>query len=322
LKRLPLEKLDSLIPKNRFHPVRGWEWLKKAQGLTLIIETLQRFNPNELPSMVLPAPVDERLFYPRPINHELRKRLNISEDHIVLCYTGNVRAPKKQGVLELYRAVELLNKQGYPTTLIRTGTNFVKLDTDESWYQDFEKKLGWVSHHKVADVMAAADILVQPGWPGPFDDQRLPAKLPEYFAMGRPVILPKANLGLIVEHKHEAYVLENADAKSISAAVIKIVTDHALKEKITSGSTDFYLQKLAVHYSKLELKKYYNRIIVKSPHDEKIFSDNNYQNNKMKILLNAKLKAIENKFGSKEYEKYLILLNEANAKSKSSTETY
>jgi glycosyltransferase involved in cell wall biosynthesis len=198
LKTLTLEELDSIIPQNRFHPVRGWEWLKKAHGLTMIIATLHRFNPSGLPSTILQAPVDDRFFYPRPINHGLRERLNIPENHIVLCYTGDIRAPKKQEVLELYRAIELLNQQGFPTTLIRTGTNFLPLDPDESRYKDFEKNLGWVSRHEVADIMAAADILIQPGWPGPFDDERLPAKLPEYFAMGRPIILPRTNLGLKV----------------------------------------------------------------------------------------------------------------------------
>ena len=257
LKKLSLSKLDSLIPDNRFHPVRGWKWLKKADGLTLIIETLQRFNPNGLPSTILPAPVDERLFYPRPINHKLRKRLNIPTDHIVLCYTGDVRTPKKQGVLELYKAVEQLNQQGYPATLIRTGTNFVPLDLDESRYQDFEKKLGWVSRHEVADIMAAADILIQPGWPGPFDDERLPAKLPEYFAMGRPVILPKTNLGLKVKHLKDGYILDKADGKNIADAVIEIYKSNSLPGILATGGLEFYKCCLTPYKTKQLLKNFY-----------------------------------------------------------------
>jgi glycosyltransferase involved in cell wall biosynthesis len=244
LKRLSLKKLDSLVPANRFHPIRGWEWLKKAHGLTLIIDTLQRFNPDGLPSIILPAPVDERLFYPRPINYELRRRLNIPDNHVVVCYTGNVRALKNQEALELYRGVDLLNRQGCQTTLIRTGTNFVPLGSDDSWYKDFEKSLGWVNRNEVPAVMAAADILVQPGWAGPFDDQRIPAKLPEYFAMGRPVILPRTNLGLKVEHLREGYVIDRADGEGIARAVVDIRKNKEVAGRLAAGGVLFGKTKL------------------------------------------------------------------------------
>jgi len=261
LEQLPLKKLDSLIPENRFHPIRGREWLKKADGLTLITEPLQRFNPGNLPCVILPPPVDENLFYPRPINYELRNKLNVPEDHIVLCYTGDVRAPKRKDVLELYKAVALLNKQGHPTTIIRTGTNFVPLDTDDAWYRDFEKPLGWVSRQEVPDVMAAADILVQPGRPGPFDDERIPAKLPEYFAMGRPVILPKTNLGLLARHFEEAYVLNNADNSEIAKTVLEISRKRDLSEKLANGAVDFYLSKFAGNNASEQLNNHYTDIL-------------------------------------------------------------
>ena len=260
LAALSLKELDSLMPAQRFHPIRGWEWLKNAQGLTLIIDTLQRFNPNGLPSLILPAPVDERLFYPRPINYELRRRLNIPANHLVLSYTGNVRALKRQEAIEMYKAVVLLNKQGCPTTLIRTGTNFVTLGKDEFWYQEFEKSLGWVSRHEVADVMAASDILVQPGWPGPFDDQRVPAKLPEYFAMGRPVILPRTNLGLKVEHGKEAWVVDRADAEGIAGAVKVIKADEGLKGKLGDGGVDFYLNRIADQHNVQHFNVFYQGV--------------------------------------------------------------
>ncbi|MCK4819859.1 glycosyltransferase family 4 protein, partial [bacterium] len=339
LAALSLGELDSLMPANRFHPIRGWEWLKKAQGLTLIIDTLQRFNPNGLPSLILPAPVDERLFYPRPINYELRKRLNIPANHLVLSYTGNVRALKRQEAIELYKAVLLLNQQGCPTTLIRTGTNFVSLGKEESRYKEFEKSLGWVSRHEVADVMAASDILVQPGWPGAFDDQRFPAKLPEYFAMGRPVILPRTNLGLKVEHGKEAWVVDRADAEGIAGAVKEIKADEGLKGKLGDGGVDFYLRQFAVNFSYIELKNYYYRIAIEPPNNSQSYSDENFlitkflhfnkkaisgkfnhdnwhnENKKIIHILKERLKFIETnkKIDSKEYEMCLILLNEARA---------
>lgn len=238
LDRLPKKELDSLIPAKRYHPIKGRNFLAKAQGLTLIIDTLGRFNYANVPSLVLPPPVDERLFYPRPLNLALRKELDIPEDHVVLAYTGNVHAGNRDEVRELYLAVHRLNEQGCPTVLIRTGINAVDLGK-EAWITANEKNLGWVERFEVPDILAAANVLVQPGTPGLFNDQRIPSKLPEYFAMGRPVILPRTNLGLKVEHGLEGFVLDKADGEGIARAVLEINRDKEMAGRLAAGGVVF-----------------------------------------------------------------------------------
>ena len=249
LEKMPKKKLNKLIPGTCYHPIKGREFLASAQGLTMIIDTLSPFNFAEVPTMVLPAPVDERLFYPRSLNLPLRKELGIADGHLVLAYTGNVHAANRDEVLELYRAVHLLNEQGCPSTLIRTGANGIPLG-EETWITAHEKKLGWVERNRVPDILAAADMLVQPGTPGPFNDQRVPSKLPEYFAMGRPVILPRTNLGLKVDHQLNGFVLENADAESIARAILEIRKDVGKAGKLAMGAAGFYRSEL----SGIELK--------------------------------------------------------------------
>lgn len=261
LSAMQVQELDQIIPQDRFHPVRGRHFLKEAQGMTMIINTLQRFNTNALSSMTLPAPVDERLFYPRPINYDLRKILHIPEDHVVLAYIGNIRQLKKQEALALYRAVSILNMQGTPATLIRSGNDYISLEDDEPGCKNFEKSLGWVEREEVPEILAAADILIQPGWPGPFDDQRVPSKLPEYFAMGRPVILPRANLGLFVEHGKEGYVLQRADAEGIVRAVQEINNDHCLPSRLAMGAVSFFRAKLQKHRLTQQLFRFYLNIL-------------------------------------------------------------
>ncbi len=242
LRQLPDADLDNLIPSYRYHPRKGRAFLDRADALTLIIETLDRFNTRNVPSMVLGAPVDERLFYPRPLNISLRRELDIPDDCLVLAYTGNVHAGNKDEVHELYKSVEILNKEGRPTVLLRTGLDKKGLGA-EKWNREFEKHLGWVERERVPDILAAADILVQPGEPGLFNDERIPCKLPEYFAMGRPVILPKTNLGLTVEHENQGYVLENATAQGIAMAVKTIFQDKELIRLLSEKAVDFYLDR-------------------------------------------------------------------------------
>jgi len=238
LAKLPETELDTLIPANRYHPIKGRNFLAKAQGLTLIIDTLDRLNHTDAPSLVLPPPVDERLFYPRLLNLALREELGIPEAHVVLAYTGNVHAGNRDEVRELYLAVHRLNEQGCPAVLIRTGINTKALG-DEAWITAYEQNLGWVERSRVPDILAAADVLVQPGAPGPFNDQRIPSKLPEYFAMGRPVILPRTNLGLEVEQGLEGFVLNKADGEGIAWAILEISKDKKLAGRLAAGGVAF-----------------------------------------------------------------------------------
>ncbi|MCP3889246.1 MAG: glycosyltransferase [Desulfobulbaceae bacterium] len=238
LNQWPDADLNKLIPSDsaRYHPRKGRSFLDKADGLTLIIKTLNRFNTRNVPIMVLPAPVDERLFYPRPLNTDLRKELDIPEGNVVLAYTGNVHDGNKDEVLELYKALTRLNDEGCPATLLRTGLDKKGLGI-EKWDVQHVKHLGLVERTQIPEILAAADILVQPGLPGPFNDERVPSKLPEYFAMGRFVVLPRTNLGLTDVHDGNGIVVDKADADGIFKAVKSIVSQNtASKERVKEGN--------------------------------------------------------------------------------------
>ncbi len=236
---LSVAEQDQLVPMDRFHPRYGPAWLAKADGLTLVIDTLERFNVENRPTLIIPPVVGKHLFFPRPVNLLLRNKLGIPEEHVVLVYAGNVHSANKNEVGELYRAVDLLNKQDCPTTLIRTGMDPDWLDPN-AWPKTHVVTLGWVAHGVLPYIMAAANFFVQPGEPGPFNDLRLPSKLPEYFAMGRPVVLPKTNLGLKVEHERDAYVLERADAANIVNAIQRLKVDRLLSNHLVLGAADFH----------------------------------------------------------------------------------
>jgi glycosyltransferase involved in cell wall biosynthesis len=243
---MPAQELDKIIPDDCYHPVKGRAFINKAHGLTMVVETLNRFNFNDVPTQIVPPLVDESLFYPRPVNMDLRKKYNIQADTIVLAYAGNVHAANLIAVEELYKAVSLLNEKGRPTVILRIGIACTDLGEKALSGKEHEVFLGWVNRQELPEILATADIFFQPGEPGPFDDQRVPAKLPEYFAMGRPVILSRTNLGLKVEHGKEGYVLGKADARSIAEAVENIWGDPKQREIISYASVDFYLDKCFV----------------------------------------------------------------------------
>lgn len=239
LLQLPDVELDKAVPIDRYHPRRGKKFIEQADGLSYLIDTLKRFNTRGVPDQVLRAPVDECLFFQRPINYDYRRKLGIDDSECVLVYSGNVHDANLEEVTDLYEAVRLLNQRGISTTLIRTGSNDQKAQVKLDSYSGV-MNLGWLDRKEMPDVLACADVFVQPGSPGPFNDERVPSKLPEFFAIGRPVLLPRCNLGLMLEDGKDAVIMQGVSPAGIAASVERVSEGKALLEQLTTGSRQFY----------------------------------------------------------------------------------
>jgi glycosyltransferase involved in cell wall biosynthesis len=234
-------ELDRLVPATLTHPHRGRAFLQSADGVTFITERLAAFVPAGTPGALLWPAADARHFYPRPRPDAFRRVLDVAPNETVLFYHGNVHAANVAEVGELYAAVLALNRGGDPVTLIRTGLDRAEMDAAlAAAVAPFVFNLGLIPHHRhLPALMALADIFVQPGEPGAFNDFRFPSKLPEFFSLGRPVVLPRTNLGTKVRHGIDAYVLARADAAGIAAAVRELRADRALAGRLGRGAAAF-----------------------------------------------------------------------------------
>jgi glycosyltransferase involved in cell wall biosynthesis/SAM-dependent methyltransferase len=258
----PLKKLlqdKSLqVPDNLSHPIRYQQFLTEADGVTVIVDELKKFVPSQIPTLRLPPGADTELFFPRKADSAIATSLSILLSTIVICYTGNVHAANACEVRSIYLAVAMLNREGIPTVLVRTGKDFCDfLGQDESWARKHSIEMGYVDRAKLPEILALADILIQPGKADDFNIYRFPSKLPEFLAMGKPVILPKANIGNSMEHMNDAIVLPVVDAISICKHVNLIIGDKELKDKLSNGALNFAKTQLDwMNNSKL-LKSFY-----------------------------------------------------------------
>jgi glycosyltransferase involved in cell wall biosynthesis len=183
---------------------------------------------------------DEKIFSPREPDVALRTALGIQSTDTVLMYHGNVHAANAAEVGSLYQAVARLNQQGCRTFLIRAGRDDANLmDEHNAAIGTNLLHLGYIAPRFLPEIMRLADDFVQPGSPGAFNDYRFPSKLPEFFAIGRPVILPHTNLGASVKHGEDAYVLPEANADTIAAAVLELHRDQELRSRLARGAVNF-----------------------------------------------------------------------------------
>jgi len=258
LDRLTDAELDRLVPGDLSHPHRSRAFLAAADGVTVITERLREFVPAGKACVTLWPAADSRHFYPRPRPDAFRRVLDTRPRETVLFYHGNVHAANVAEVGELYAAVVELNRTGHPVTLIRTGLDRAAFPADlAAAAAPHVLNLGQLRHHHHPALMALADIFVQPGSPDAFNDYRFPSKLPEFFALGRPVVLPRTNLGEVVCHGIDAYVVDRANATGIAAAVRDLRGNPELAEQLARGAVSFAQKHFSWRQSAEALASFY-----------------------------------------------------------------
>ena len=263
LRRLPAPLLDRVIG-SRYHPVRGRHFLAGAAGVTVIVERLRELVPPELPTAVVGAGFAEAVLSPNRPRDEVRAELGLAETDIAVVYTGSVHRVNLGDMRDLYAAVAQLRRDGRALVLVKTGSNTPE-KPDLPPLEEGLRDLGWVPQDAVPDLLDAADVLVQPGRPGPYNDYRLPSKLPEFLASGRPVVLPRANVGLELESGREAIVLDRGDAEEIARAVGRLADDPALRTAIGSQGKAFALRELRWSRCVDKIDAFYDQLGVAAP---------------------------------------------------------
>ena len=164
-------------------------------------------------------------------------------------------------IRSLYIAVALVNRMGMPLTLIRTGDDSVPLaEHGADLLKENAIELGRVPKVRLPLLLQLADVLVQPGLNDRWNRMRVPSKLPEFLVSGRPVVLPRANLGAVLQTEKNAFVLEDATASSIADTLIMSLPDKNLRERIGFNGRKFALEHLQWNKAALSVENLYNEI--------------------------------------------------------------
>ncbi len=209
------------------HPLHFEPFMRSSAGVTCIIKKLEEFVPPNVPRMTFwPACEDDFYYIPMERNTALRNAFEFSEDTYVLVYPGAIHEYNIQSFTELLQAVEQLNNDGYSVKIVRTGIEFDHYNEDTlSLYKKHVLYVEGLNARELPRLMTLADILVQPGAPGEFDDYRFPSKAPFFLASGRPVILPHTNVAEKLKHGKDCFLMQTGKASEI-IKYLKMLMDH------------------------------------------------------------------------------------------------
>ena len=127
LRAMPDERSSTRRSTRRSsHPVRMRRFLAGAAGITVIIDRLLEFRPDGVPAEIVWPAFEPDLFTAGPADPELRRRLGIADGDSVLVYAGNAHASNAAEMRSLYLAVGRVNRAGRPLRLVRLGRDCVQ----------------------------------------------------------------------------------------------------------------------------------------------------------------------------------------------------
>jgi glycosyltransferase involved in cell wall biosynthesis len=217
-----------------FEP-RAWPWIhplvtpvveKLASGYTAISPALRLLLPREpgRPATVLYPGVDAERFRPRPKPRQLVADLGL-EGRTVLLYSGSI-APVHDFV-DVLRALPPVVRRHPDVVLVQLGHNYMRQTTDAMIAElDLSRHVvfaGPASHENMPDHLALADAFVGAVRADAFNCHRLPAKIPEYMAMGRPMIVMAEGVGYELDDPAEVIKVAGSEPELLAQGLFRLL---------------------------------------------------------------------------------------------------
>jgi glycosyltransferase involved in cell wall biosynthesis len=241
-------------------------FVRGAAGATIIVEALKRVLPDGLPCHLLEPGVDGDLFAPgldAAERERLCRALALPSDAWITVYPGNMHPANYEDMFSLYAAIHAVNARGHKLRLIRTGVDSV--GPIEPRFVELAGRhvthLGLVRRHWLIDLFKLADFFIQPGGLDDFNSYRLPSKLPELLAIGRPVVLPNTNIGLLLRDRINALLMQRGDAAEITECVVSLLADPALSARVGQEGRRFAIKHFNWARSARQLEVFYQELL-------------------------------------------------------------
>jgi glycosyltransferase involved in cell wall biosynthesis len=234
------EVISAWTPEGMPHPLRYTAFVGLADAAVVNQEKISSEVPPWVPCTTVMPPADLEMFSPRPADTTLRERHGLAPSDRVIVYPGGLNDFTRPGLRALCEAVGLVNRAGVPCKLLRTGP--VALDFLEQLELDVRaavRDLGPVPRAELPGLMSLSDVFVQPGKHDAFEDLRLPGKLPEFFAMGRPVVLPDTNIAPLLEDGVNAVIHRTGSPQEIAGKCLELFRDRDRAARIGAAGRRF-----------------------------------------------------------------------------------
>jgi glycosyltransferase involved in cell wall biosynthesis len=234
--------------------------IQKADAVTAISEYLKKYVYSVNPAVtieVIPNGVDFNLFNSAKKNEILLESLGIKGDERVIISVS--RLVKKNGLGDLIEAVSYLRHELPRVRLIIIGEGPLMVElkkiTQKLKIENFVIFLGRIGYEKLPSYLKLADVFVRPSW-----SEGLGNAFLEAMAAGIPVIgTPVGGIVDFMIDGQTGIFCKPHDSKSIADAVLKILSDKRLNEKLIQEGRFLIADKYDWNVIAKKFKDFYHR---------------------------------------------------------------
>ncbi|MCB1120687.1 MAG: glycosyltransferase [Verrucomicrobiae bacterium] len=256
---------------HRTDPLHGPWFINQADAFTVILEDLQKNLPKNKPVLTLYPGFDLRAAKRNPEKPLSKADFAIPEEFKVITYPGASSGVNAEDLQDLYKAVDLLNQHGTPVILLKTGIPDTKLrqnipENANTWIRD----VGFFLRNQLWRLVELADIVVQPGRINPYNENRLPSKIPDFLCLGKPLVTTMANVGSHLQDGENALLLKTSSPEEIAARCQELFSKPQFAEKIAKKGQEIGLEWFNLSKNTKALLAFYEEILARPCHPHAI----------------------------------------------------
>jgi glycosyltransferase involved in cell wall biosynthesis len=232
-------------------PTRFYSWMRLCEDIalrcaSLIVvvsepikaELLERGIPAER-VVVSPNAVDPDHFHPVCGGEDLRRKLGIGPEEVVVAFVGSFGLWHGVSILR-QSIIEILGDPSSPRMrFILVGDGALREETREA-VQEFERSgqvifTGMIPHDCVRPYLDAADILASPHVPLPDGKPFFgsPTKLFEYMAMGKAIVASRLDqLAQVLTDRQTAMLVEPGSVDELTDTILLLAAQPELRNQL------------------------------------------------------------------------------------------
>ena len=216
----------------------------------------------------LPNGVHANRFLPKKPNYELKSRLDIPRETVVLGYIGSVVSYEGLDLLiESLPIVKELTDKPFKLMIVGDGAYMEKLQTmvDDMDLGNDVLFTGRVPHEEVEDYYSIVDIAPFPRLPQPVTEMVSPLKPFEAMAMEKAVLSSNVQaLSEIVQHGKTGILFEKGNSEDLGRKLGMLISDSELRLRLGKSGRDWVVENRDWNSISESLDKAYSNLQVRN----------------------------------------------------------
>ena len=215
----------------------------RRAGAVLAVSRLLRTNMlrsgvREDRIFIVPNGYDAKMFRPE-IDADAAKREFGVSDHPVVMYSSTYWSFEKAQHMTALTAFKLISERVPGARLLMTGrlTPEIVAMLQALGIEDRVVRTGFVPRSSMPVVMAAADIAIHVISGHPFHVASSPMIVPEYLAMGKPVVAPMIGELVAMLGGGAGVLVPRSDPKLLADAAVELLRDRSLRMRVGASAS-------------------------------------------------------------------------------------